>query len=462
VKKLLIVFILIGASLAGVVYWLNAPRRIHIREELFNWASVSKGQIQESVSATGSVKPKDLVVLTSEGTGTVQAVLVDVNGIVKEGETLVKLDNRLAQLKVEQAEIGVQTAQAALEQTSALQNAAEKALKYQRDLEKSGFRKDLEKAEIELEAAKASVRLADAKLQNATNQHKQAQYTLQLTELKVPIQPGELSAATPSVQPVWVSTGAKKVSDTLFPQVTKKREFLVLERNVKIGQLVGPMTPAPLFVLAGNLSRMEVHTEIVEGDIGRVKPAQLVRFSISSYDDPDLKFVGTVREIMPTPNNVKGAVYYNAVIDVINQKNVDTGEWRLLPGMTASVDIVVQKRESAWRVPLAALNVRMDDAYLTQAAAERLSEWERRLDAGDWRPVWTWQASHERVWPVFVRLKYSAKNVKGLQNGEFHQVLEWEPGAEPNPTGPDLRVITGAPPAHEPGLLERPAPFKMS
>jgi HlyD family secretion protein len=452
VKKLLIVLVLIGASLAGLVYWLNAPRRIHIREDVFTWATISRGQIQESVSATGSVKPKDLIVLTSEGTGTVQAVLGDVNGVVREGEILVKLDNRLAQLKVEQAEIGVQTAQAALEQTSALQNAAEKALKYQRDLEKSGFRKELERAEIELEAAKASVRLAEAKLQNATNQHKQAQYALDLTELKVPIQPVDQTALKPSVHPGWVSTG-------LAP---KKREFLVLERNVKVGQLVGPMTPTPLFVLAGNLSHMEVHTEVVEGDIGRVKPGQVVQFSISSYDDPDLKFEGTVREIMPTPNNVKGAVYYNAVIDVTNQKNAATGEWRLLPGMTASVDIVVQKRESAWRVPLAALNVRMDEAYLSQAAKDRLSEWERRPDGRDWRPVWIWQGSQERVWPVFVRLNQSAKNIKGLQNGEFYQVLEWEPGAEPNSAGPDVRVITGAPPAHEPGLLERPAPFKMS
>lgn len=443
-KKLLVVLIFLGASLAGLAYWLSAPRQITVREELFTFGTVSRGEIVESVSATGAIKPKDTIVLTSETSGTVVEVLGDVNGIVAEGDTLVKLDGNLTQLKVEQAEIGVKAAQAVATQAVALRSAAEKSLKYQQDLDKGGFRKDLEKAEIELEAARASVKVAEAKLQAAQNQLKQAQYALEKMELKVP---GSLTG---------LAIGLPGGPDGK----PKKREYLVLERHVKVGQMVGPLGSDPLFVLAGNLSQIEVQTEVVEGDIGRVKAGQTARFTISSYDDPDLKFQGTVREIIPVPNNVKGAVYYNAVIDVANQKNLATNEWRLLPGMTTSVDIVVQQKPSAWRVPIAAMNFQLDAGYLSQAARDRLAEWELRPDARDWRPLWVWQPDAERVWPIFVRLNNSAKNQKGLQDGEFHEVLEWEPGTEPQV--PDLRVIIGAPPARQPGLLERPANFKLS
>ena len=95
------------------------------------------------------------------------------------------------------------------------------------------------------------------------------------------------------------------------------------------------------------------------------------------------------------------------------------------------------------------------------AAQQRLAEWEKRADARDWRPLWVWQANHGRAWPVFVRLSDAAKDLKGLQDGEYIEVLEWEPGTEPQ-AGTPLRVITGAPPARQPGLLDRPANFKVS
>lgn len=439
-KKLLVVLVLLGAGLAGAVYWLNAPRQVHVHEDLFTFNSVAFGDIAEVVSATGAVKPRDVLVITSETAGSVLEVMADVNATVNEGDVLVRLDDNFAKLKVEQAEIGIKTAQAAVTQALALQVAAEKSLKYQQDLATSGFRKELEKAEIELAAAKANVEMAQAKQKDAENQHKQAVLARDKTELKVPLLPSSLSTGM----------GAKK------------RDYLILERNVKVGQMVGPVGNGPLFLLAGNLAQLEIHTEVVEGDIGRVRSGQPVHFSISSFDDPDLKFDGTVREILPVPSNVKGAVYYNAVIDVANQKNASTNEWWLRPGMTTAVDVVVQQRKGVWKVPMTALNFQLEEAYQTTAAAERLAEFNQRPNAKDWRPVWTWQADAGRAWPVFVRLSDSAKGMKGLHDGEYHEVLEWEAGATPNPAAPGLRIIVGAPPAKAPGLLERRANFKLS
>lgn len=438
-KKLLVFLIVFGLSLAGLAYWISAPRAVLVQEDLFTFSNVARGDILESVSATGSVKPKNLVFINSKIGGTVVEVFGEINDVVEEGKILVRLDDQLADLKVKQAQIGVTTAQAAVAQAQAMQNAAEKGLKYQQDLAKDGFRKELEKAERELAAAKAGVKLAQAKVEDANNQLKQAEVALEMTNLKVPL----------LTTPFSGSTGGGK------------REFLILDRSIEVGQVVGPMPSAPLFTLAANLSQMEVHTEIVEGDVGRVQAGQTALFTINSYDDSDQKFHGTVRTILPKPSNVKGAIYYNAVIDVSNLKNPTTNEWRLLPGMTASVDIVVQQKKNAWKIPISATNFQMDEAYQSPEARQRLAEWQRKEDAKDWRALWIWQAKPGRVWPVFVRLTNTAKGIKGLQDGEFLEVLEWEPGVEPSAANP-LRVITNAPPAKKPGLLDRPANFKLS
>jgi hypothetical protein len=215
-------------------------------------------------------------------------------------------------------------------------------------------------------------------------------------------------------------------------------------------------------VLAGNLAQISVHTEVVEGDIGRIKAGQVALFTTNSYEDLDLTFEGTIREIIPVPTNVKGAVYYNAIIDVGNKKNQATNEWRLLPGMTTSVDVVIRQQPDAWKVPMSALSFRMEEDYQSPAAQERLAEWQKRPDAKDWRPVWVWQSDHGRAWPIFLRLSDSDNGLRGIQDGEYHEVLEWEPGTEPVPGTPDPKVIIGAPPIRQPGLLDRPANIKLS
>lgn len=438
-KKLLLVLLLLGGLLAGLAYWINTPRLVPVREDLFTFSTVTRGDIRETVSATGSIKPRNLVFINSKASGTVVEVLGEVNDVVEEGKVLVRLDDQLVALKVQQAEIGVTTAEAAVTQARALRTAAEKGLKFQQDMAKTGFRKDLEKAEQELAAAAAGVQLAQARVKDAENQLEQARAALEMTHLRVPV------LATPFSG----STGGGK------------RDFLILDRSVEVGQMVGPMPAAPLFTLAANLSQMEVHTEVVEGDVGRVRPGQTAYFTINSYDDPDLVFQGTVRTILPKPTNVKGAIYYNAVIEVDNQKHPGTGEWRLLPGMTTSVDFVVQQKTNTWKIPLAATNFELEPAYQSPEAQQRLDEWARRPDARDWRPLWIWQAEPGRAWPVFVRLNDSANGLKGLQDGDYIEVLQWEPDAEPRDNSPS-RVITNAPPARKPGLLDRPANFKVS
>lgn len=450
-RKLLLMLLAIGGLLAGVAWWINAPRQTAVSQDIFTFAPLSRGDMVESVSATGRLKPTRTVVVSSEAAGTVVNVFSEVNQVVRPGDELAKLDSRLAQLKYQQACDAVEIAEAAVAQAEAKEKAAKLAYEYQLELKnKGGFRTELDKARVEWDAAKAGVALARAKVQEAVTHKEQAKLGLNKMVLHVPGSKSDHAVGWSSAQPNPLQ---------VLGHGDAGEEFLILEKNVQVGQMVGPQAPEPLFLLAGNLNRMEVHTEVVEGDIGKVKKGLEALFTISSYAEPDRKFKGQVREIRPTPTSVRGAVYYNAVIDVANEKNPETKEWRLRPGMTASVDIVLRRHTNVWRVPAAALNFQMEEAYQSPEAQERLAAWKQRPDWSEWRPVWVWQADHERVWPVFIRLSDTKNNRTSIQNGEFHEVLEWEPGFTPQLGMP---LITSAPPAAAPGLFDRPANLKLS
>src|SRR5262249_4476253 len=91
-----------------------------------------------------------------------------------------------------------------------------------------------------------------------------------------------------------------------------KREFLILERKVQEGQLVGPQS-GPLFVLAGSLQAVEVHAQVAEGYINKVRRGLEVLFTVSTYADEEVEFRGVVKEIRPQATNLKGAVYYDTI-----------------------------------------------------------------------------------------------------------------------------------------------------
>jgi HlyD family secretion protein len=437
VKKLLVVLLLLGAVLAGGAYWISAPRAVTVNEGIFTFARVERGDLADTVSGTGTLQPREVLLVTSETPGVVVLVLARVNDVVGEGDVLARLDDRKLRLKLQEAEDGIETARAFLAQAQALQEAARLALRYQIDIEqKGGFRSDREQAEVKLKAAKAGVTVARVKVRAAETARQEARLALDQAAVRA-------GGPAPGTAPSAV-----------------RRRFIVLDRKVDPGQMVGPASAAPLFTLAEDLGRMEVHTEVAEGDIDRVRVGLPASFTISSSSEPDRRFPGKVKQIRPTPASVKGAVYYNVVLEVENQKNDQTGEWWLRPGMTASVDVVLRRHTGAWKVPTAALSFQMDEGYQGDAAREHLARWQARSDHADWRPVWVWDETRGSPMPVFVRIADGKTGRAGIKDGDFNEVLEWEPGREPPAGG--LRVITNAPPAHAPGFFDQPANIKVS
>jgi HlyD family secretion protein len=453
-KKLLLFLLLVGAGLVGIAVWINYPRTRSVTEKLFSYAHVEKGTMMESVSATGvvQVEPSKMVVVCSDMPGTVVAVLGKVNDQVSEGAVLLTLDDRRIRLKWEEAQSGLESAQAGeaqaqagLEQAQAHLQAAQIALKYQIEIEgKGGFKAERDQAEVRVKeaqagvnAAKAGLTLAKSKVQAAQVAGREAKLALDLTEVRVP----------GTSRPALACNDQQPVDPAL--------QYLILECKVQRGQQVGPQ---PLFILARDLRRLDVHAQVAEGDIGKVKKGLLATFTVTAFSDENIEFAGKVKEIRPLPSNVKGAVFYDTVITVDNQKDEETGEWRLRPGMTAAVDIIRRKHKDVWKMPTAALNFQMEDAYQSDAARERVAEWQ---DKKNWKPVWIWDTEKGKPWPIFVRIGGLDKaGEPGLKDSGFNEVLEWEPGQEP--TGPPPRVIISAPPAHAPGFFDKPANIKVS
>jgi HlyD family secretion protein len=438
-KKLLVLLVLVAAVFVGGAFWLNHARTATGVDEGFTFAAAEFGSLTESVSATGLLQPAQMIAVGSELSGRVVEVYpeADVNQVVEEGMPLLRLDDEPARIKLQQAQTAVQLARADLEKARAAKDAAELKAKRLRQLDPDvGLRKELDEAEALARAARATVTSAETKIQEAQEAEKAARYGLELTIVRARIGPeGKATFTSPA------------------------RRFTVLERKVVLGQMIAPPVSAQLFTLASDLGEMQVHVQVSENDIAKMRKDLQASFTVYAYSEEDVRFRGKVVEIRPMPANVHGAVFYDTVVDVANRRDPKTNEWMLRPGMTANVDIILREHARVWKVPTAALGFQLDERSQSEAARNRLAEWQSKTNAQDWKPVWILDAQG-RPWPVFLRTGgKNAAGEPGITDGQYVEVLEWDPELQPKPdpkaASAHPRFITGAPPAARKGLFDR-------
>jgi multidrug efflux pump subunit AcrA (membrane-fusion protein) len=236
-----------------------------------------------------------------------------------------------------------------------------------------------------------------------------------------------------------------------------RRQFTIIDRKVIPGQLIGPPVSAQLFTLASPLDRMHVHAQVSENDVGKVRPGLSATFTVYAYTEEEARFAGQIREIRQS-TNVHGAVFYDTVIDVANQRDPKTNGWRLRPGMTAAVDIILRKHTNVWKVPTAALSLQLDEHYQTEAARSKVAQWQTRKDRDDWKPVWILDAQG-KPWPMFFRLGgRNSSGETGIEDGQYAEVLEWEThwDSKPDPANRATyaQAITAAPEVRKRGFIE--------
>jgi len=275
---------------------------------------VSRGSIVASVSATGTVNPTTLVQVGTYVSGPIESVFADFNSAVTEGQLVAKIDPRPFALRVRQARAELANAQATLDKARAEMHLKEIRLRRSRKLfaAKTLSKDELDEANTAFEQARAEVALDEAKVEQARARLAEAEVKLAYTDIVSPL------------------------------------DGVVISRDIDVGQTVAASFQTPtLFLIAGDLRKMQVNAAVSEADIGLVSEGQEATFTVDAY--PERVFTGTVSQVRNAPQNVQNVITYDVIVRVAND------DLKLKPGMTASVSIVTAKREDALKIPIAAL-----------------------------------------------------------------------------------------------------------
>lgn len=266
----------------------------------FTFDKIVRGDLVNTVSSTGTINAVSTVEVGTQVSGIIDKLYVDFNDQVRKGQLLAVLDTVLLKTALMDAQANLEKAKAMLEQATA---------DYNRNLPL--FEKGLI-SEAEFLPIKIQLKTQKANLTSAQAAFERAQRNLKYAFIHSPI------------------------------------NGTVIQRNVEEGQTVAASFQAPvLFIIAEDLSKMEIHAQVDESDIGMIKTGQRVTFTVQAY--PDKTFHGTVRQIRLQPTTVQNVVNYTVVIDAANNDNL------LLPGMTATVDFIVEERKDVLLVPNTAL-----------------------------------------------------------------------------------------------------------
>jgi len=280
----------------------------------YETAEVGIGTLSVTVSATGTLEPVNQVEVGSEISGTIKTVQVDFNDPVNQGQVLAVMDTDQQQARVNQAKALLQLAQAKVKQVQATVIETSNRLRRAKELEKA----KMCSAE-ECDAAQASYARAEADLASARAQVTEAQSSLDAQQTTL-------------------------VKATIHSPISG----VVLKRDVEPGQTVAATFQTPvLFLLAEDLTKMELHVNVDEADVGQVRTGQAAEFTVDAY--PDNSFPAYITDVYFASQTVDGVVTYETVL------RVDNSELLLRPGMTATADILIRRIEDALLLPNAAL-----------------------------------------------------------------------------------------------------------
>lgn len=295
-----ILLLLAAAGLALILWWWLTDVEGQSQARSYRTAPLRRGDLSRTVSSTGTLAAVETVAVGTEVSGTVARVLVDYNDQVRKGQVL-------AELKPTLFKAAVSNAQGAVDQASA----------------------SLELAQIELER----------------NQPLFEQGYLSAQEfLPYRINYQRALAAFSSAQAGLVQARTNLANSIIRSPIAGT----VIERSIDAGQTVAASLNTPtLFVLARDLVSMRIEAAVDETDIGQIRQGQLVRFSVQTW--PERTFTGSVSQIRLQPQTVQNVVTYTVIVATENPEGL------LLPGMTATVDFVIEQVENVWLVPNAAL-----------------------------------------------------------------------------------------------------------
>jgi HlyD family secretion protein len=297
-------------AVGGYVFF-GGERKAPVR---YRTATVERGLVESVVTATGTINPVVSVQVGSQVTGKIQSLHADFNSVVKAGDLVATIDPSVYQARRDQAAATLANTKAAVAKSQADLAQRKRELARINSLLGQQFvsQNDVDVAVTAQQGAQAQLEVSEAQVKHAKAQLDAADLDLKYTVIRSPV------------------------------------SGIVIARNVEVGQTVtaGFQTPT-LFLIALDLTKMQVDTNVSEADIGGIAEGKEAAFSVDAY--PGESFRGMVKQVRNAPISVQNVVAYDVVVEVDNR------ELRLRPGMTANVSIVVARKEDVLKVPNAAL-----------------------------------------------------------------------------------------------------------
>ncbi len=285
-------------------------------------AVITRGEIVKTVSATGSLNARNTVSVGAQVSGTIKKIHVDYNSVVAKGQLLAEIDPDMLRANLRQSEASVLSSSASLQEAQATLANAKRTMDRNAELFAKGYI-----AKSERDDSQTAYETAQARLQSARASLAQARADLEYKKINLD-----------------------------HARILSPIDGVIIDRAVDEGQTVNASQSAPtLFTIAEDLGRMKVETAIDEADIGLIRKGQAVEFTVDAH--PEGSFDGFVSEVRLAATTTDNVVTYMVIIGVDNDKK------NLMPGMTANVSVIIQKKKDILKIPSSALRFRPPQEY---------------------------------------------------------------------------------------------------
>ncbi|MBE6413976.1 MAG: efflux RND transporter periplasmic adaptor subunit [Verrucomicrobiaceae bacterium] len=387
-KKLIVILIIVVGVIAGLYFALDVESSEPIK---YKTTQVMRGDVIRTIEATGTVEPEDLVDVGARVSGEIVSFgkdragkEIDFGSIVKEGDLMALIDDKIPQTNFQQAKANLQQAKANLAQSKASLLVSEAALrKAERDWQRAkalgvsealsqatydDYLSTWEKSVAEVESAKAKILAAEAAISHSEASLETAKRNLEYCVIKAPV------------------------------------DGVIISREVNVGQtVVSSMNASSLFLLAKDLKKMEVWASVNEADIANIKKGQPVEFTVDAR--PREKFKGTVGKVRLNATMSQNVVTY--VVEVLT----DNSDGRLLPYLTANLNFEVERVNDTIYVPNAALRWR-------PSAQEEVVDGVDLATLPRGRRVWV-SAGEGKVRPIDVKVLLNNDTVSAIEASDL-------------------------------------------
>jgi HlyD family secretion protein len=311
--------LVIGVAVAFVVVvtgLLVEKNTKSLQEISYKTTVISRGSVENLISSTGTLNPVSTIEVGTQVSGTIVKVFADYNDVVEKNQIIAEIDRQPLQSKLGQV-------LAAYSKNEALFEQAKSEYERNKPLHEKGIISD-----EEFISAKTNYLSQKASLEGAKADVETARTNLTYATIRSPI------------------------------------NGTVIERSVEVGQTVAASLSAPtLFIIAEDLQKMEILADVDESDIGKIKTGQEVTFNVPAY--PELTFNGLVSQVRLQPVTTQSVVTYTVVIKASNSNGT------LLPGMTANVNFIAERADSALLIPSAALRFKPSDEVMAKVRKNR-------------------------------------------------------------------------------------------